>query len=216
VLFLWGIALGTNALRLLVINPWMQKGALQPTDREWIVAPLISLPFLLLPLYLNKTFDHYPAAELGLTWKSRSTNVTIFALTFGAISGVVAFFTGETVVGVSALSIGALLLLVYNNAFLEEFFFRGIIQNRLERVFHQRQAVLISSFVFASTHVLLDFLILGGGGDLLPVLYAFVMQALGGWLLGLVFVKTRTLWPGVACHYLVNWLPSILSLLRGV
>jgi len=72
--------------------------------------------------------------------------VTIFALAFGAISGGVAFWTGETVVGVEALSAGALLLLVYNNAFLEEFFYRGVIQNRLERVFGQRRAVLAGGF----------------------------------------------------------------------
>jgi membrane protease YdiL (CAAX protease family) len=41
------------------------------------------------------------------------------------------------------------------------------------------------------------------------------MQILGGWLLGLIFIKTRTLWPGVICHYLINWMPSILSLLAG-
>ena len=213
VLLLWGMALGVNAVRLLIINPWFMKAAIQPALGEFVNLLLITLPFLALPLYLSLKIDGYTVADVGLTWKNRSTNVTIFALAFGTISGAVAFWTGETVVGVEALSAGALLLLVFNNAFLEEFFYRGVIQNRLERVFGQRMAILSAGFLFASTHVLLDFLVLAEEGGLAAVLVALLMQTLGGMLLGLIFVKTRTLWPGVVCHYLVNWIPSILNLL---
>jgi hypothetical protein len=65
------------------------------------------------------------------------------------------------------------------------------------------------------THVLLDVKVLIGEDGLVGVLFALLMQTLGGMLLGLIFIKTRTLRPGVVCHYLVNWLPSILSLLTG-
>jgi membrane protease YdiL (CAAX protease family) len=34
---------------------------------------------------------------------------------------------------------------------------------------------------------------------------------MAGSLFGIVYVKTRSLWPGVACHYLINWLSAILS-----
>lgn len=215
VLLLWGMALVVNAVRLTILNPWFMDMAIQPALAELINLLLITLPFLALPLYLSFKIDGYTAASLGLTWKSQSTSVMIFALAFGVISGAVAFWTGETVVGVEALSAWALLLLFYNNAFLEEFYYRGIIQNRLERVFGQRRAILTAGLLFAATHVLLDFTILAGEGGLLAVLYALAMQILGGWLLGIILIKTRTLWPGVACHYLVNWLPSILSLLVG-
>ena len=215
VLLLWAMALGVNAIRLFIINPWYIEAAIPPVWGELINLLLITPLFLILPLYLSIKVGGYTASDMGLTWKSRSTNVTIFALAFGAISGVVAFWTGETVVGIEALSAAALLLLIYNNAFLEEFFYRGVIQNRLERVFGQRRAVLAGGFLFAMTHVLLDVQALAGEGSLAAVLVALLMQTFGGMLLGLIFVKTRTLWPGVVCHYLVNWLPSILNLLTG-
>lgn len=215
VLLLWGIALAVNAVRQLIIDPWYQEAAIQPGLRELINLLLITLPFLALPLYLSLKVDGLTPVDLGLTWKTRSTGVALFALAFGAISGVVAFLTGETVVGVESLSAMALMLLVYNNAFLEEFFYRGVLQTRLERVFGQRPAVAMAGILFATTHVLLDFRVLSGEGGLSAVLVALLMQMLGGMILGLIFVKTRTLWPGVACHYLVNWLPSILTLCLG-
>jgi membrane protease YdiL (CAAX protease family) len=213
---LWGMAMGVNALRMLVINPLLLATAVQPAMRELIYLPLVTLFFLAIPLYISLKTNHYSLPDLGLTWKNRSTNMVIFALVFGLISGAVAFWTGEVVVGIQAPSAAALLLLVYNNAFVEEFFYRGVIQNRLERVTHQRLAVLIGALLFATTHVLLDIQAAGvaGEGSSSGVLYALLMQILGGCLLGLIFMKTRTLWPGVVCHYLVNWLPSILSLAR--
>lgn len=214
VIVLWGMAMGVNALRTLVINPYLTATAVHPALRELIYLPLVTLFFMAIPLYIALKMDRYSLPDLGLTWRNRSTNMVIFALVFGTVSGVVAFWTGQTVVGVQAPSVGALILLVYNNAFVEEFFYRGVIQNRLERVTHQRLAVLIGALLFATTHVLLDIQTIGvvGEGGWSGVLYALLMQTLGGCLLGLIFIKTRSLWPGVVCHYLVNWLPSILSL----
>jgi CAAX protease family protein len=209
---LWGMALVFNAFRQLVVAPYLSTEINQPTLREMIYLPLVTLPFLILPLYLSLKIDHFSIAELGLTWKFRSMGVVIFAISFGVISGATAYWTGETVVGISAQSIGAIILLLYNNAFIEEFFYRGIIQNRLERLYNQRSAILIGGFIFASTHLILDYKVLYEGG-LFSILYALIMQILGGWLLGLIFIKTRTLWPGVLCHYFINWFPSILTLL---
>jgi hypothetical protein len=209
----WAMALVINTIWQVVIDPSLLTLNYQPYLRELIYLPYITLLFLILPLYLSLRVNHYPISELGLTIKNRSPGVAVFALLFGTISGGVAFLTGKTVVGVTSLSAGALLLLIYNNAFIEEFFYRGIIQNRLERVVSQRWAVVAGGVLFASSHVLLDYLALANQGGLASVLYALIMQFLAGCLLGLIFMKTRTLWPGVICHYLVNWLPSILSLL---
>jgi CAAX protease family protein len=215
ILSLWGVAIAFNALRQLVIEPYLATEINLPTVRELIYLPLVSLPFLVVPLYLSLKIDKYSIADLGLTQKSRSLGVVIFAVAFGMISGVTSYWTGETVVGISVQSIGAILLLLYNNAFIEEFFYRGVIQNRLEKTLNQRMAVLLGGVIFASTHLLLDYKVLSSEGGLLAILYAVIMQILGGWLLGIIFIKTRTLWPGVICHYLVNWLPSLLSLLMN-
>jgi len=198
-----------------VLVPYLSHAVTQPDIYEFIYLPILSLLFLILPLYLSLRIDHYSLIDLGLTWKSRSLGVVIFALSFGLISGVVAFWTGETVVGVTSLSAGVLLLLIYNNAFIEEFYYRGVIQNRLERVISQRWSVIIGGMIFACSHLFLDYKVLASNGGPGAIIYALSMQLLGGWLLGLIFIKTRTLWPGVICHYLINWMPSILSLLVG-
>ena len=214
VIVLWGMAMGVNALRMLAINPYLSGTVVHPFVRELIYLPLVTLFFLAIPLYISLKIDRYSLPDLGLRWQSRSTNMVVFALVFGAISGTVAFWTGQTVLGIQASSVGALLLLIYNNAFVEEFFYRGVIQNRLELVTNQRLAILIAALLFASTHILLDIQMLriAGEGGWSGVLYALLMQTIGGCLLGLIFIKTRTLWPGVVCHYLINWLPSLLSL----
>ncbi|MBN1152926.1 MAG: CPBP family intramembrane metalloprotease [Dehalococcoidia bacterium] len=214
VLVLWAMAMGVNALRVLIITPYLTSLSVQPTVRELLILPLVTLFLLAVPWLASRRYDHHSAADLGLTWRSRSTNTVIFACVFGTLSGAIAFSTGQTVVGVQAPTAGALLLLIYNNAFLEEFFFRGVIQNRLERLLGQRPAVWGGAVLFAASHVLLDVQVLGAwtAGGWSRVLYALLMQTLGGCLLGLIFIKSRTLWPGVVCHYLVNWLPSILSL----
>jgi membrane protease YdiL (CAAX protease family) len=40
---------------------------------------------------------------------------------------------------------------------------------------------------------------------------AVLLQGLAGSLFGLIYVKTRSLWPGVACHYLINWFSAVLA-----
>ena len=98
---------------------------------------------------------------------------------------------------------------MFNNDLIEEFFHRGIIQSKLERAIGQPKAILCGGILFGLTHVAFDITMLFGTGILL-VLFAFVLQIMPGWLLGIIYMKTRSLWPGIACHYLVNWLPSIL------
>jgi hypothetical protein len=38
-----------------------------------------------------------------------------------------------------------------------------------------------------------------------------VRQGMAGSLFGIIDIGSRSLWPGVACHYLSNWLSAILA-----
>jgi membrane protease YdiL (CAAX protease family) len=67
--------------------------------------------------------------------------------------------------------------------------------------------------LFGSTHTVFDISRLLETGVVFVCLAA-VMQTMAGWTHGIVYMKTRTLWPGVACHYLSNWLPSMVMALR--
>ncbi len=65
------------------------------------------------------------------------------------------------------------------------------------------------------THVVFDVSALVETGGIVAVLSALLLQTMAGWLFGITYMKTRSLWPGITCHYLANWLPSILVAIAG-
>lgn len=212
VLVLWTVTLLVPVLRIFLISPWLDEAVSDRAACELIMAPLLSVPYLVLPLLMVRRLDAWTLDDLGLTWRTRSREVAVFAVGFGLASGAIAYATSETVVGIEALSVGALVLLLYNNSFLEEFCHRGVIQSGLERAVGQTKAVLWGGLLFGATHVVLDITALAADGVAF-VGFAVLMQTMAGWFFGIVYIRTRSLWPGVACHYLANWLPSILVLL---
>jgi membrane protease YdiL (CAAX protease family) len=64
--------------------------------------------------------------------------------------------------------------------------------------------------LFGLTHVAFDVSRLLDTQGLVAVGLAMVLQGMAGSLFGIIYIKTRSLWPGVACHYLINWLSAIL------
>lgn len=214
VLLLWGVAVIVPLLMLFVISPWLNRPVTRPAFRQLVQVPLRSALYVALPLLVVSRRNGWTVKDLGLSWKSQSCDGSIFAVVFGLVSGSIAYFTGQTVVGLEGHSWGELLLLLYNNAFIEEFYFRGVVQSTLERAVGQRRALLWSGIIYGSTHIGLDISVLLETGVLF-VLIAVLLQTMAGWLLGMIFMKTRSLWPGITCHYLVNWLPSILTRILG-
>ena len=106
-------------------------------------------------------------------------------------------------------------MLLYNNAFVEEFFHRGIILAKFERAIGQGRAVFWGGILFGLTHAIFDLTVLIKSEGLIAVFLAMLMQTIAGWILGIIYIKNRSLWPGMACHYLGNWLPSILIRIFG-
>ncbi|MCU0485948.1 MAG: CPBP family intramembrane metalloprotease [Anaerolineales bacterium] len=214
-LSLAGIAISLSVIRVFWISPWLERLELTPTLRELVQVPLWSIPYLLLPICLVTRKIRWDAADLGLTSHNQSPDATIFAVAFGLVSGGVAYFTGQSNISIQVLPLGALLTLFYTNAFLEEFYHRGVIQSLLERASGQRKAIWWGGVLFGLTHVALDASALGETGGIVAVFSALLLQTMAGWMFGIIYMKTRTLWPGVLCHYLANWLPSLLVLLLG-
>jgi len=169
--------------------------------------------YLLLPLFLVIKPFRWRFREAGLTIRTRSWDVTIFAIVFGLVSGSIPYSTGQSNISIQVLPLGELLVLFYSNAFLEEFSFRGVIQSLLERSLGQGKAILWGGIVFGLTRIGLDVSTLSEAGGVPAVLSALVLQMQAGWLFGIIFMKTRSLWPGILCHYLANWLSSLLVLI---
>jgi membrane protease YdiL (CAAX protease family) len=209
-LSLAGIALSLSVIRVLWISPWLARLELSPTLKELVQVPVWTVPYLLLPVFLVTRRMGWGTADLGLTFTNKSWEATTFAVLFGLGSGCMAYFTGQSNISIQVLPLGALLLLFYNNAFLEELYHRGVIQSLLERAAGQRKAILWGGILFGLTHIALDMTALLDSGGLMAVFSALLLQTMAGWMFGIIYMKTRTLWPGVLCHYLANWLPSIL------
>jgi len=211
VLLLWLVAVAVPVLRIYVIAPWLERALSDRTLRELVNVPLLSLPYLALPLYVCVRQHRWTAKDLGLVWRVRSRSVAVFAVAFGVLSGSVPILTGQAVMGFDPLPAGEFLLLVYTNSFLEEFYHRGVIQSKLERALGQGRAVLWGGVLFGLTHVAFDVSRLMATQGLVAVLLTVLLQSMAGWFFGIVYMKTRSLWPGIACHYSVNWLSAILA-----
>ena len=209
-LSLAGIAISLSVLKVLWISPWLVRAISDPSLRELVQVPLWSIPYLLLPVWLVTRKMKWGAADIGLLFANQSWDATIFAIVFGLASGCVAYFTGQSNISIQMLPLGALLVLFYNNAFLEEFYHRGVIQSLFERAIGQRKAILWGGILFGLTHITLDLSALLETEGFIAVFSALVLQTMAGWMFGIIYVKTRSLWPGIVCHYLANWLPSIL------
>ena len=208
-LLLWLVALVTETLRVAAITPWLEQHVPDLTLRELVQVPLLSLPYLVLPLAVMLR-DGWPLRDLGLTWKTRSSSVTAFALGFGILGGSVPFLTGQAVMGYAPLPAGVFVLLVYTNAFLEEFFHRGVIQSTLARAIGHGRAIAAGAVLFGQTHAAFDISRLAPGEGVAGVALAMLLQGMAGGLFGIVFAKTGSLWPGMVCHYLLNWLSAML------
>jgi membrane protease YdiL (CAAX protease family) len=209
--WLWLLAVGFPVFRLFVMGPWLEQLLVDRTLRELVSAPILSVPYFFLPLWMILRRSRWTAADMGLVWRVRSWSVATFALAFGFLGGMLPFFTGQAVLGFDPLPAGEFLLLIYTNTFLEEFFHRGVIQSKLERALGQGRAVVWGGVLFGLTHVALDITSLGPSEGWIGVGLAVFLQMTAGWLFGIIYMKTRSLWPGMACHYLLNWLSAILA-----
>ncbi len=213
-LFLWGVAIIVPVLTIFILTPQLDQAISDSTTRQLLRAPLLTIPYIILPLFLVLKVNRWTAKDFGLTWKSQSRSVTIFALAVGFGSGGIAYMTGQANISIERLPVGELLILIYNNAFIEEFYHRGVIQSLLERSIGQSKAIWLGGILFGLTHLVFDLSVLRESG-IMFVFFAVLLQTMAGWLFGIIYMKTRTLWPGIACHYLANWLPSILTTILG-
>nr|WP_321293079.1 type II CAAX endopeptidase family protein [uncultured Trichococcus sp.] len=83
--------------------------------------------------------------------------------------------------------------------FLEEVIFRGFLFKALSRK-NVRSALLISSVTFGMGHIVN----LLNGADFLPTLLQIGYATAIGFLFTVLFMKTKSLWPGILAHAIIN------------
>lgn len=84
----------------------------------------------------------------------------------------------------------ALLIMAFFPAVFEEVFFRGAMQNLFEKWWRNPMAaIIVSSLIFSFIHF---------------SVYLFLSRAILGFVLGLMYYKTRNTWVNIVAHFLNN------------
>ena len=84
----------------------------------------------------------------------------------------------------------AIMIMAFFPALFEEIFFRGAVQNLLERWWQKPLlAILVTSFIFSLIHM---------------SVFLFLSRALLGFVLGLMYQRSRNLWVNIIAHFLNN------------
>lgn len=181
---------------IYVLNPILIERNINPI---YITVVLSSINIVLFTTIVFK-FRGWTIQDLGFQ-KPKGTIATI------AISGYVVLGILRIIFRPPFYSDFLLLIIyIYTNAFTEEFVFRSIIQTQLEKVYSQNKTLIYQTLLFVLVHIPANIMRYQLDGDIGSFLLLFAFQATHGFIYGLVFMKTRSIWPPVIIHYLTNWM----------
>ena len=184
---------------MIIFSDFAEKMA-DPTPGILLQFILITaVPYILVPVLYLRFVKKWTLKDFGFRKPvPNSRAVIIFAVIVFAISGALPLLNS----GFTPLPVLMLIFALWQPAFIEEFFFRGIIQGRLERVIGQNKAWIYGGILFGLVHVFTNFFIVGF--DLVPGIIQLIMQIISGWIFGILYMKTRSLYPGMFAHFLTN------------
>ena len=167
------------------------------------------IPFLILPIAYVVFVQKWTIRDLGFVLP-RSWPMVAFALALFVLGEVLPLI-GETRSPLPWLFIA---IAVYQPAFIEEFFFRVILQGKLERALGQNRAWFYSGILFGLMHVPGDFFgpqFYAHGSSYVNASLLLLTQISFGWIYGIIYSKTRSILPGMLAHFMIDFrLGSIL------
>jgi membrane protease YdiL (CAAX protease family) len=210
---LWALLVVATTVALFSVP---EEQITSPTVGFGLVVNLLLSPFwVFIPLYVVLRLNKWRWRELGFA-TPRSWLVTIFALLLFGYGGLHPLFTDP---GREPLSAGLIVLALYQPAFTEELLFRGIIQGKFERAVGQGRALIYTALLFGSAHTVVNFFgaqWYAHGQSVGNALGLLVIQTLSGLIFGLIYMKSRSIFPSMAAHFFTDWrLGSIVRLLTG-
>ncbi|MFC1561509.1 lysostaphin resistance A-like protein [candidate division KSB1 bacterium] len=206
-LIIW--ALSVIVLTMIIFSNSAEKMA-DPTLGTLLQFILITaVPYILIPVLYLRLVKKWTLKDFGFRKTApNSRAVIIFAVILFAIAGTLPLLNS----GFSPISVLLLLFALYQPAFIEEFFFRSIIQGRLERILGQNKAWIYGGILFGLAHFFVNYYVTGL--DLASGIFMLIGQITAGWMFGIIYMKTRSLWPGILVHYLTDGrLASIIAMI---
>ena len=170
---------------------------------------ITAVGYILVPVFYLVRVKKWTLRDFGFRRPvPNSRAIIIVALLVFGIAGALPLLDS----GFTPIPILLLLFSLWQPAFIEEFFFRGIIQGNLERAIGQNKAWIFGGILFGLAHVTVNYL--AAGLDLVPGIFQFIDQTVAGWIFGILYMKTRSLYPGILVHFLTDGrLASILDLI---
>ena len=206
-LIIW--ALSVIVLTVIIFSDFAEKMA-APTPGILLQFILITaVPYILIPVLYLRLVKKWTLQDFGFRKPvPNSRAVIIFGVIIFAIAGALPLLNS----GFTPIPVLMLIFSLYQPAFIEEFFFRGIIQGRLERVIGQNKAWIYGGILFGLAHFLFNYFVTGL--DLVSGIFMLIGQIIAGWIFGIIYMKTRSLWPGIFVHYITDGrLASIIAMI---
>ncbi len=162
----------------------------------WSVVPLLILPLVLV------WRQGWRPPDLGLR-RPTSRWMVVFALVLFTIAGVLPMLGDNP----EPIPWAFLAIALYQPAFIEEFFFRVILQGKLERVVGPTRAWFWSGILFGLAHAPVDFFgpqFYANGESYVNASFLLLTQIISGWIFGLIYAKTRSILPGFLAHFMTD------------
>jgi membrane protease YdiL (CAAX protease family) len=167
------------------------------------------IPWLVLPLSYVVLVHKWTMRDLGFVLP-RCWPMVAFALGLFVLGEVLPLIGGAP----GPLPWSCIVIAVYQPAFIEEFFFRVILQGKLERALGQTRAWFYSGILFGLMHVPVDFFgpqFYAHGSSYVNASLLLLTQIIFGWIYGIIYSKTRSILPGMLAHFMIDFrLGSIL------
>jgi len=161
---------------------------------------LAAIPYVLIPVLYLRLVRKWTLRDFGFRKPvPGSWGIIIFTVILFAFAGVLPLLLNPEFTPMPVIMI--IFALVWP-AFFEEFLFRGVIQGRLERVIGQNKAWIFSGILFGLAHVTTNYFI--QGMDLVSGIFQLLGQIIAGWIYGILYMKTRSLYPGMLAHFLTD------------
>ncbi len=153
-LIIW--ALSVIVLTVIVFSDLAEKMA-DPTPATLLQFILITaVPYILIPVLYLRLVKKWTLQDFGFRRPvPNSRAVIIFGVILFAIAGSLPLFNSDY----SPMPVLMVIFALWQPAFIEEFFFRGIIQGKLERVIGQNKAWIYGGILFGLIHVPVNYFV---------------------------------------------------------
>lgn len=194
----WGIQVVYVILFIYMVPP---SALTNVTPRLGLIRSLLGLiPEVLVPVSYVLLIQKWTLKDLGFA-KPKAPYITLFALIlFGVGGGVLPLLDSSF----EALPKWLVVYSLYQPAFFEELFFRGVLQGKLERALGQNRAWILSGILFGLAHLSINLFGPLWSGSVVTAAFLLMKQVISGWIFGLIYMKTRSLLPSMVVHFLAD------------